>query len=209
MNARELLLTPISTCAHYLLYLGFALILGVLLWCGPSGTPVLVTQFRVDSLRVTAPADHHVLDSLTKAARDAESTARRATATARVHQDSALKLGHQADSLDAVARQMLDSAAAWRRAYDARTAEATALRRANAQLAFANDSLWSSNADLHLALHGDTLRLRASERLNDDLQRAIQSATSCKIIRIFPCPTRLQTAALVEGGNLIAHAVGR
>lgn len=103
----------------------------------------------------------------------------------------------RADSLAIAAGTAVDSATAWHKAYDARTAEAVGLRVEAAK----SDSAYRSERDARLnlsTLYGaDTLRRVALDNLNRDLRKTIDDLERpCKVLKYISCPSRTTTGVI-------------
>lgn len=168
------------------------------------------TQHAIDSLAATKPAFQRATDSIIRIV--VHDTVRAATVNRAAEQDVRLatQAEQAADSLARVAAAHSDSAALWHSAYLARTQEAEALRRAVAE----KDSAFQAERDarrrLMVVYASDTLRRVAIEKVNADLQKAINGLEQpCRIAGPVPCPSRtvvaVTTAVTAAIAGFAAH----
>lgn len=169
-------------------------------------------QRALDSLALTRARDSAVADSLRQVASRATARADSAARRARAVEARSRAAKVLADSLASEAARRdsgaTDGASPWRAAYLARTAEADSLRAALAAQAAATALVRDSAlAALRADLAATTARLRAVERVNQQLAQAAERVGRCTVLFI-PCPTRGQAfvAGLVIGGAIVVAA---
>jgi hypothetical protein len=171
----------------------------------PSEKIPPATQRTIDSLTRTKPAFDSVADSLrVRIIHDTVQSVQLQEAAAR-SATRARDAQARADALAEAAHVAQDSTAAWRRAYEARTAEAVALRETvrNDSLAIGREV--DARRALALAYGADTLRRVAIERVNADLSAVIERLdVPCRIVGPIPCPSRTTTAVLSAIGGAVA-----
>lgn len=211
---------------HMLLWLpGLAIVAGgvaliVLMFVIVRGAPVEplippAMQRTIDSLRATHATDSLHIDSLVRAATEAQALASRATERARALEAASARSGARADTLAAEARRNDPTAIGavgvvnaasdtiarlWRAAYDARTAERDTLASALhvSQQAYAEEHAAAEH--LRAGLADSEARAAALDALNSGLITQLASAERrCRFL-IFPCPSR--TSVAIAGATL-------
>lgn len=162
----------------------------------------------IDSLDRTKPEFEQTQDSLRRAVSRDTVVAGRHKVAAKAFGDAADRTGARGDSLAGVARTALDSAAAWRKAYEERTRETVQLRMVIAETDSAYQSERSARITLSNAYGADTLRRIAVEKLNAGLRKTIDDLERpCKFARFISCPSRTTTgvvSAIVGAGAVMA-----
>ena len=166
------------------------------------------TRLLADSLRTTAPAFDSVVSAQFEEAERQNAIARRLA-----HQERALKalrdsLGRRADSLALDAGQAVDSARAWRVAYEARTEEVVTERARGDTLDAQVRALTIARDSATARADATALRLDAVERVNAGLTASITKLTTCKVdlvLASIPCISR--RSAFVAGVATAGGAV--
>lgn len=181
----------------FLLTAGIAYILYIRFMPGePTGSNFTPSEQKaIDSLAAAKPGFVKKQDSLRTLVIHDTSESTRLQEAARRSQATAERFQVRADSLALAARISKDSAASWRLAYEARTAEAQTLRVTIAEKDSTIATERSARVKLSIMLAEDSLRRVKVEQLNEDLQKTVKELVKpCKIGPV-PCPPRKVIAA--------------
>lgn len=177
--------------------------------------PSIVTpavHATIDSLKATKKPAEAVIDSLAVAGLTHSVTGASAAGRARVSEAKAAATGARADTAAARARRTDSTpdslAAAWKEAYELRTAERDTLLVALAQKDSAYRGAAASANDFRLALTNSEQRRQAVENLNSSLQTAVAKAErGCRVMWTIPCPSRPVSFVLGAVGGAAAIVV--
>lgn len=176
----------------------FLVFFGVGIFVGQSRQPAQVPAtiiIKLDSIEQTRVEHRATIDSLTAVAQRLEGAAQQSAAAARASQESAIRLGHRADSLATVAQ----SASDWREAYEARTIQVSELLETVRLKDITIDTL---ERGLQIQRErADKLEMRnvALEDFNRQLAKQLTQPRECRIIGPIPCPSRELSFALGLG----------